>query len=333
MAHTRAKGLFILGQHPFELIYGSEGAAAATEWLDLAAPPMTAEEARANPGVLAECEVIMSGWNGPHMDAEFMAHARKLKLFLYGAGTIRGNVTDAMWDAGVRVCTAVYANGVPVTEYTLATILLGLKRFWQQADVYRGVLPREAVHVAGAYGSTVGLVSLGTIGRRVCELLKPFDVKIIAYDPFIKEEDAARLGVELVSLEEIFTRSDVVSLHIPNLEETRGMVTGAHLASMKPGAVLINTARGAVVREDEMAQVLAARPDLYAVLDVTIRENPEADAPLLRLPNVIRTPHIAGSQAGECRRMGRLMLDELGRYMRGEALQYEVTRERAAIMA
>jgi len=252
---------------------------------------------------------------------------------LYGAGTVRGVVTDAMWDAGVRVSTAVAGNGIPVAEYTLGAILLGLKRFWQQADVYRGILPASAVHVAGGFESTVGLVSLGTIGRRVCELLKPFDLRVIAHDPFATEAEARQLGVTLVSLDEVFARGDVVSLHIPNLEATRGMVTGAHVRSMKPGAVLINTARGAVVREDEMASVLASRPDLYAVLDVTLHENPEADAPLLKLPNVIRTPHIAGSQGNECRRLGRMMLDELARYARGEPLMHEVTRERAAVMA
>ena len=329
----RVKGLFVLEAWTRELIYGEAGVKAAEEWLEPLAAPMTPKELLARPEVLRECEVILSGWGGPCLDTEFMRNAPKLKAFLYGAGTVRGLVTDAMWDAGVRVSTAVAGNGIPVAEYTLATILLGLKRFWQQSDVYRGILPKDAVHVAGGFESTVGLVSLGTIGRRVCELLKPFDVKVIAYDPFAKEADAHALGVTLVSLDEVFTRSDVVSLHIPNLEETRGMITGAHLESMKQSAVLINTARGAVVREDEMADVLAKRKDLYAVLDVTIHENLEADAPLLKLPNVIRTPHIAGSQGNECRRMGRMMLDELARFARGEPLRYEVTRERAAVMA
>jgi len=330
---SKVKGLFVLDAHTRGLIYGDAGVAAAEAWMQPLAPPMTPKEVLATPGVLRECEVILSGWGAPKLDAEFMRNAPAFKMFLYGAGTVRGIVTDAMWDAGVRVSTAVAGNAIPVAEYTLATILLGMKRFWQQADAYRGILPKDAVRVAGGFESTVGLVSLGTIGRRVCELLKPFDMKVVAYDPFATEADAKKLGITLVSLDEIFTRSDVVSLHIPNLDETRGMITGAHLRSMKQGALLINTARGAVVREDEMAGVLAERKDLYAVLDVTIHETPEADAPLIKLPNVIRTPHIAGAQAGECRRMGRMMLDELARYTRGEPLLYEVTRERAAVMA
>jgi len=332
MVMARMKGLFVLGSYAFQTIYGEETRAEIGEIIEIAAPPMTAGQAQEDPSVLADCQILLSGWGAPVLDEAFLAAAPKLKLLLYGAGSVRGCVTDAMWDRGIRVSTAVAANAVPVAEYTLALILLGLKRFWQQAEAYRTGVQRP-IQVAGAYGSTVGLVSLGTIGRLVCERLRPFDLSIIAYDPFLKPEQARALGVELVGLDEVFSRADVVSLHIPNLAETRGMITGRQVAAMKPDAVLINSARGAVVAESELADALERRPDIWAVLDVTIHETREADAPLLRLPNVIRTPHIAGSQAAECRRMGRFMADELKRYLAGAPLVHEVTRERARIMA
>jgi phosphoglycerate dehydrogenase-like enzyme len=137
----------------------------------------------------------------------------------------------------------------------------------------------------------------------------------------------------LVSLERIFAQADVVSLHTPNLPSTRGMITGAHFSAMKSGASFINTARGAVVRETEMLQVLARRPDLTAVLDVTDPEPPVPGSALYSLPNVILTPHIAGSLQGECRRMGRYMLEELQRYLAGEPLRWTITREQAARLA
>lgn len=329
---AKRKGLFVLGRDAFQVIYGEKARADIGRLIDIGAAALTPDQVQADPSVLAGCEVLLSGWGGPVLDEAFLKAAPDLKLFLYGAGSVRGCVTDAMWDRGIRVCTAVAANAVPVSEYTLALILLGLKRFWQQAEAYR-TGTRRPIHVAGAYGSTVGLVSLGTIGRLVCERLKPFDVKLVAYDPFLKPQQAQALGVELVGLDEVFARADVVSLHIPNLPETRGMITGAHVAAMKPDAVLINSARGAVVREEELAAALERRPDVWAVLDVTLHENREADAPLLRLPNVIRTPHIAGSQAAECQRMGRTMADELQRYLDGAPLVHEVSRERARIMA
>ena len=325
-------GVFVLGRDSFERIYGEEMRAEAARLLTLAAPPLTPGEAKADPSVLAGCGVLLSGWGAPLLDEAFLAAAPRLRLFLYGAGSVRGCVTDAVWARGIRVCTAVAANAVPVAEYTLAAILLGLKRFWQQAEAYRTGAGRP-IQVAGAYGSTVGLVSLGTIGRLVCQRLKPFDVKVIAYDPFLKPEQARALGVELVPLDDVFTRADVVSLHIPNLPETRGMITGAHVAAMRRDAVLINSSRGAVIREEELAAALERRPDLWAVLDVTTGETLAADAPLLRLPKVVRTPHIAGSQAAECRRMGRFLIDELTRYLAGEPLAHEVTRERVRVMA
>jgi phosphoglycerate dehydrogenase-like enzyme len=171
------------------------------------------------------------------------------------------------------------------------------------------------------------------VGRQVRERLRPFDLRVVAYDPFVTSEEARTLDVDLVSLEDLFESSDVVSLHTPWLPETEGMSLGSHLASMKGNATLINTSRGAVVQEAEMVEVLRERPDLWAVLDVTHPEPPEPDSPLHALPNVVLTPHIAGSLGRECRRMGRLVVDELRRYVEGEPLRHEVTSDRAALMA
>jgi phosphoglycerate dehydrogenase-like enzyme len=187
--------------------------------------------------------------------------------------------------------------------------------------------------VAGAYVSTVGLVSLGMVGRLVRERLRAFDLRVVAHDPYVTTEAAQVLGVDLVSLEELFASADVVSLHTPWLPETEGMIRGYHLASMKQNAALINTSRGTVGREAEMVEVLRERPDLWVVLDVTHPEPPAPDSHLYELSNVVLTPHIAGSLGRECRRMGRLVVDELRRYVEGEPLRHEITRDRAALTA
>jgi phosphoglycerate dehydrogenase-like enzyme len=216
----------------------------------------------------------------------------------------------------------------------MAAILFSFKRGWHFAFSAQRekALPRQG-QVPGAYGSTVGLVSHGMVGRLVHEHLRPFDLRVVAYDPFVTPEEALVLRVDLMSLEDLFASSDVVSLHVPLLPETEGMILGSHLASMKRNATLINTFRGAVVREAEMVEVLGERPDLWAVLDVTHPEPPEPDSRLYDLPNVVLTPHIAGSQGSECRRMGRLVVDELRRYVAGVPFEHEITRERAALMA
>ena len=167
----------------------------------------------------------------------------------------------------------------------------------------------------------------------MAELLKILDVRVIAYDPFASVGDAAALGVELVALDEVFRRSDAVSLHTPWLPETVGMITGLHFASMKENATFINTSRGAIVREQEMITVLQERPDLWAILDVTYPEPPLPDSPLYTLPNVVLTPHIAGALDEECQRMGQTMVDELRRFLAGEVMEYEITKERAKFLA
>jgi phosphoglycerate dehydrogenase-like enzyme len=223
---------------------------------------------------------------------------------------------------------------VPVAEYTLAVILFSLKHGWRHLGLTRP--PR--IHFApsrempGAYGSVVGLVSLGTIGRLVRRRLRPFDIRVIAYDPNVGESEARRLGVRLVGLEELFASADVVSLHTPLLAATRGLVAGGLLRSMKPGATLVNSARGAIVREGELIEVLRARPDLQAVLDVTEVEPVPPGSPLHDLRNVVLTPHLAGALGPERARLGDLVVGELTRYVSEQPLRHEVTREMAAAM-
>ena len=328
------QALYVLDADPFRWIYGPSEQAALAELVHIYAPPQTRETVAQNPAILEPAEIILSGWGAPLMDEAFLAHAPKLQAVFYGAGSIRGVVSDAFWQRGIRITSAWAANAVPVSEYALSQILFSLKRGWHYALATRREQKWPAREwVPGAFGSTVGVISLGQVGQMVCRRLQPFDLHILAYDPFATPELAQQLNVELVSLDEVFQRSDVVSLHTPWLKETEGMITGRHLAAMKPYATFINTARGAVVREGEMIEVLQQRPDLWAVLDVTYPEPPEPGSPLYTLPNVVMTPHIAGSMENECRRQGQYMVEELRRYLRDEPLKWGITRERAAIMA
>lgn len=328
------KALYLLDSSAYDLIYGPEERADIARMVDIYAPPQTAQTIAENPGVLADAEILLSGWGMAPLDAAFLRAAPNLKLVLYGAGSIRYFVTDESWARGVQVVSAYAANAIPVVEYTLSTILLSLKRFWfftQEVRRLKNFPPRAPV--PGCYGSTVGLISLGMIGQMVAERLRGYEMKVIAYDPFVSPETAAALGVELVELDEIFQRADVVSLHTPWLKETEGMITGAHLQSMRPDSTFINSARGAVVCEEEMIETLKQRPDLYAVLDVTYPEPPAPDSPLYTLPNVILSPHTAGAMSNECRRMGRLVVDELRRYLQGQPLQWSISKERSAVLA
>ncbi len=331
---SQLRGVFLLDTAAYDKIYGPSEREEIGQLVDIYVPQQTRDSIASNPSILNKADVIFSGWGMAMMDESFLAAAPNLKVVFYGAGSIKRFVTDAFWARDILITSAYAANAVPVAEYTLSQILFCLKRGWHYAlSIKReGRYPARG-YVPGGYGSTVGIISLGMIGRLVAKLLRPFDLHVIAYDPYVAPADADDLGVDLCSLESLFRRADVVSLHTPWLPETEGMITGAHLASMKPHTTFINTARGAIVRESEMIAVLQGRPDLQAVLDVTHPEPPEPGSPLYTLPNVVLTPHIAGSLGRECQRMGRLMVEELKRYMQGVPLHYAISSERAKILA
>jgi phosphoglycerate dehydrogenase-like enzyme len=328
------KGLYLLDADAFEKIYGERERQEISRLVDIYAPLQTRQTVAEDPHILRSADLVFSGWGCPPFTQALLEAATQLKVVFYGAGSIKYFITDAFWKRQILVSSAYAANGIPVMEFTVSQILLSLKGYWQHVHrLKQGVPWWDHLPSAGAYNSTVGLISLGMIGRMVAEQLKSYQVKVIAYDPFTTPEIADRLNVSLLSLDEVFARADVVSLHTPWLPETEGLITGAHLASMKAGATFINTARGAIVRETEMIAVFQNRPDLTALLDVTYPEPPARDSPLYRLPNAILTPHIAGPNDNECKRNGQYVIAELKRYLRGESLYYGIDREQAARLA
>jgi phosphoglycerate dehydrogenase-like enzyme len=326
----RLNGLYILDTDALDQVYGAAERAAIERYVDLVALPQTRHSIADNPALLRNVDVIFSGWGGPQLSEELLGAAPNLKAFFYGAGTVGHLITEAVWARGIQVTTANAANAVPVAEYTVAMITLALKQVWRLHQSARDArtFVRNDSDIAGAYGSNVGIISLGTCGRAVLSRLRALDVNVLAYDPFVDRAEAEKvLRVELLALPELFRRCDVVSLHSPNLDETRGMITGELLMSMKPGATFINTARGEIVREDEMLAVAARRPDLQFIVDVTEPEPPPADSPFYTLPNMLLTPHVAGSIGPECRRMGHYMVEELERFVNQQPLKWLVTRE------
>ncbi|HZG69751.1 MAG TPA: NAD(P)-dependent oxidoreductase, partial [Herpetosiphonaceae bacterium] len=205
------KGIYVLGAAAYDLIYGPAEREQIAALVHIYAPPQTSASVMEQSAVLAEAEVLFSGWGAPRMDAAFLAAAPKLRTVFYGAGSIKYFVTPEFWERGILVTSAYAANAIPVAEYTLSQILLCLKHGWQAALAIKrdGAYPRR-MPCPGAYGSTVGIISLGMIGRLVCERLRPFDLRLIAYDPVVDAGDAAALGVELCSLDDVFRRADVV---------------------------------------------------------------------------------------------------------------------------
>ncbi|MFJ3763591.1 hydroxyacid dehydrogenase [Streptomyces sp. NPDC090082] len=273
---------------------------------------------------LAGAEILLTCWGAPPLTAEVLDRAPRLRAVVHAAGSVKHHVTDACWERGLRVTSAAAANALPVAEYTLAAILFAGKRVLRSAQRY-GELRTDHAWLEesttwGNYRRTVGIVGASRIGRRVVDLLRPFDVEILLYDPYV---DVPPPGVELVGLDELCARSTVVSVHAPQLPATYRMIGAAQLAAMPDGATVINTARGSLVDETALLPHLVSGR-LHAILDVTDPELPPPDSPLYTLPNVLLTPHVAGSLGNELHRMADQALDEVARYGRGEPFAEEV---------
>jgi len=329
-------GIYLMDSKFFNDVYKPSTRKILEENINIFLPPLTKKNYLKYADQLSEIDFIFSGWGAPVLDKEFLDLMPDLKVIFYAAGTMKHILTDEVWKRGIRVTTANVANSIPVAEFVLAEILFSLKDGWQlsrKAREDKTLTNGLLLPIKGIYKSTVGIVSMSQIGRRVIELLKPFDVEIIAYDPYVSQTDVDCLNVKMCSLEEVFKKSDIVSLHTPLLPETTGMITKELFSSLKNGATFINTARGAIVDELGMIEVLKRRPDLTALLDVTNPEPPVSESPLYTLPNVILTPHIAGSVGNEKSRLGDFMLNEFNQYLKDDTLNYEITKDSYQIMA
>ncbi|MFJ8042474.1 hydroxyacid dehydrogenase [Kitasatospora sp. NPDC096147] len=269
---------------------------------------------------LAEAEVIVSSWGCPPLDETVLAAAPRLRAVIHAAGSVKHHVTDACWERGLTVTSAAWANALPVAEYTVAAVLLANKQLLRLAADYRDRRDRhdwQAAYAAtGNYRRTVGVVGASRIGRRVLELLRPYDLELLLHDPWVSAEEARELGARAVELDELCAASDVVTVHAPELPATHHLIDARRLALMPDGATLVNTSRGSLLDQDALtAELVAGR--LSAVLDVTVPEVLPADSPLYDLPNVLLTPHVAGSLGGELHRMAAAAADELARYAAG----------------
>ncbi|WP_128819251.1 hydroxyacid dehydrogenase [Streptomyces sp. S063] len=269
---------------------------------------------------LHEAEVLFTGWGCPPLDPAALSTMPRLRAVVHAAGSVKHHITQDVWNRGITVSTAAAANALPVAEYTVAAILFANKNILGSARVYREARSRVNLLArfpgVGNYRRTVGIVGASRIGRRVIELLRPYDLRVLVHDPYLDEADARALGVERTELDTLAAESDVVTIHAPELPGTRHLFDAPRLALMRDGATLVNTARGSLVDTEALVKE-AVTGRLNAVLDHTEPEVLPAESPLYDLPNVLLTPHIAGSQGGELHRLADAAVDELERYAHG----------------
>ncbi len=285
----------------------------------------------------SEVEYIFSTWGMPEFsENEIRENLPGLKAVFYGAGSVRWFAKE-FFDCGVRVFSAWKANAVPVAEFTLAQILLAAKGYFKVSSAQSaGDLPAAdnlKFKYPGNYGISVGIIGAGMIGRKVMELLKPFDIKVCAYDAFLSKDELAELGAEKLSLDELFERCLVVSNHLADNAETAGMINYELLSKLMKNASFINTGRGAQVVTADLIRILREREDITALLDVTYPEPLPEGHEFFEIKNCFLTPHIAGSMGLEVRRMAEYMHEAYRKTLAGEKSDCEVTLEMLKTMA
>jgi len=279
-----------------------------------------------------EVTVLLTGWGCPRLDAEVLAHLPNLRLVAHAAGTVKSMVTPELYAAGVVVTSAAGANAIPVAEFTVAMIVMASKQVFRIRDDHRARRGERAgaelmgwmrSEEMGTNGRTVGLIGASRTGRLVAAGLANFDVDILVHDPHLTATEATTLGVEKVELHDLCRRSDVVSIHAPELPATKGMIGDAELALVRDGGWVINTARGSLLDGTALERE-ATSGRLNFALDTTEPEPLPSDSVLYDLPNVVLTPHIAGSLGNEIPRLGAAAVDEIVRFAAGEPPQCAV---------
>jgi D-3-phosphoglycerate dehydrogenase len=264
-----------------------------TDGLKVSSPgKLSAEELLAQVGE-ANALVIRSGVK---ITREVFAAAPNLKA-IGRAGVGVDNVDlEAASEYGVVVMNTPGGNTISTAEHTFG-LMLALARHLPQGDasLKAGRWDRKKYVGVELKGKTLGLLGFGRIGQAVAKRALAFEMRVLAYDPFL--DDAFFLGhsVERVSVDELYQQSDFISLHAPLTDDTRGMINQATIALMKEGVRIINAARGALINDDDLAEAIKSGKVVGAALDVYVEEPPNSDHPLIGLDNVIDTPHLAAS--------------------------------------
>lgn len=264
-----------------------------TEGLTVNAPgKMSRDDVKA---VIAEADAMIVR-SGTKADAELLSLAPKLKVIVRAGVGVDNIDLEAATAQNIVVMNAPQGNTVATAEHTLA-LMLALARHIPQAQqsMLEGRWDRKQYMGTELRGKVLGLVGFGRVGRAVAQRAKAFEMMVVAHDPFVSAEIAAEHFVELVTLDDLLTRADYISLHAVVTDSTREFINADNIAKMKDGVRIINAARGALIHDKDLAAAISSGKVAGAALDVYVKEPPEEEHPLIGLPGVIDTPHLGAS--------------------------------------
>lgn len=291
-------------------------------WHD-SSQPLSPTELRA---ALAGCTACLTGWETPRLDEAVLAQAGDLKLVAHVGGSVASVASETLYDRGVRVCSANRVMARFVAEGILALMLASLRDLPRvDRELHAGApWPRDPQRPRSLLEQPVGFVGLGTVGRCLLDLLRPFGVNVRVYDPYA---DPAALEpwphARLAPLAEVLRESAIVSVHASLTEETVGLLGRNQLAQLRDGALLVNAARGAIIDEPALIFELATGR-IHAALDVFAQEPLPLESPLRTLGNALLSPHLAGAPCHAS--MAAAMVADVGRFAAGAPLEHEILR-------
>lgn len=277
---------------------------------------------------LRDCDACVTSWGSPRITKDIVNESN-LKFIGHAAGTVVPYVDETVFEKGIVVVNANSALARSTAEGALALMMAGAWRIRQyNAGIQQGIWSdNNCETVPGLYKQVIGLVGYGDISREVIRLLKPFEAKIFLYSNHCTKQEAETLGVQLCSLEELLRTCKIISIHNTLTSSTRGMIGRKEMDLIQEGALLVNTARARIIDEEALVEYLR-KGKFHAALDVFWQEPITPENELMNLPNVLCTPHIAGFSHYWKSRLARTVIDDMKRWVNGEALKGEITRER-----
>lgn len=287
-------------------------------------------------GLVAEADIVLSGWGSPPLTEAHLDRAPRLRLIAHTAGSIKRLVPAVAFGRGIVVSHAAGVIAEAVAEMTVLLMLAGLRDVRRLDAALRAGRPWPALPAGYAprllAGRALGLVGSGSVARALLRLLQPFHLTVRVADPYLTAAQAAALAVERTALDDVFRRSDIVSIHAPITPETRHLIGARQLALLPDGAILINTARAWVIDQAALLRELQTRR-IWAGLDVFEPEPLPRDSPFRQLDNVVLTPHEAGHTQDSYVRQGWAMVEEIERFLAGRPLHWTIPAAQYAIMA
>jgi phosphoglycerate dehydrogenase-like enzyme len=279
--------------------------------------------------LIVNTDILITGWNVKSISKEIIDNAKKLKMIAHVAGSVGGLIDGCAYEKGIRVISANWIFAESVAEAIICYSLIALRKipYYMTKMMDQGWKDDHDIN-EGLFDRKIGIIGFGAVGRNLVSLLRPFRPEIFVFDPYTEDDILLSYGVKRTSIDNIFSDSKIITIHVPQIPETFHMIGSVLLEKISDDAVFINTSRGSVIDETQLEAELK-KNRFSAVLDVFEKEPLPLDSKLRKLPNVYLIPHMAGPTAERREAAALGVLEDIKNFIEGYPLRYEIKKEYA----